>query len=124
MEKNEHTINTAANFLTASRLNSLMSGFQLVTNTLEKFHKSSVLLVVTSDSAELISKFVNMKPETMETVKKCIHHIGGAVFSTGIQVLSAHTNLTNPSEIARKMSFAPIPELKFKSSCYVIDLLP
>ena len=64
-----------------------------------------------------------MNPETLESVKKFVH-LGGALFSTGIQVLVAHTNLTNPGDMASKISFAPDPEPKFKTTGSVNDLLP
>ena len=90
--------------------------------TLKKFHKGSVLAVNTNDSAELILKFINMNPETLESNKKCVH-VGGALFSTGIQVLVARTNLKNPGEMASKISFAPEPEPKSKTTGSINDLL-
>ena len=64
-----------------------------------------------------------MNPKTLESIKKFVH-VGGALFSTGIQVLVAHTNLTNPGEMASKISFAPEPEPKFKTTGSINDLLP
>ena len=56
-------------------------------------------------------------------IKKSVH-LGGALFSTGIQVLVAHTNLTNPGEMAKKNSFVPEPDPKLKTTGNINDLLP
>ncbi len=46
------------------------------------------------------------------------------LFSTGIQVLVVHTNLTNPGEMAKKISLAQEPDPKFKTTGNINDLLP
>ncbi len=123
IEENKDIIRGIPNVLTQGRIESLLQDLEPIMETLKKFHKGSVLPVNTNDSAELILKFINMNPETLESIKKFVH-VGGALFSTGIQVLVAHTNLTNPGEMASKISFAPEPEPKFKTTGSINDLLP
>ncbi len=102
IEENKDIIRGIPNVLTQERIESLLQDLEPIMETLKKFHKGSVLPVNTNDSAELILKFINMNPETLENIKKCVH-VGGALFSTGIQVVVGHTNLTSPGEMAKKI---------------------
>ena len=102
---------------------SFLRDLEPIINMLQKFHKDSDVFKTDEDSRQLILKIANTRPEVMAKIRASVH-IGGALFTTGLQYLVAHTVLTNPIRLADGMSFAPRPDPAFKRTKEYEDFFP
>ena len=109
--------------LNPTKMQELLADLLPITAMLAKFHKDSTVFKTNEDSREVILQMIDTTPELLSRLKACVH-IGGALFSTGIQYLVAHAQLTNPDRLAANMSFAPNPDPPFKQSKDYEDLFP
>ena len=123
LTENRQCLQNEIHLLDDNKIQTFLDDMEPMTNMLAKFHKDSEIFKTDEDSRELILAIANTAHQVMSKVRACVH-VGGALFTAGLQCLVAHTVLTNPVHLADGMSFAPQPDPKFKCSKEYEDLFP